>query len=395
MPRDLEDEIFGGGESDLSDFDQDENRPAEIHERLGEEGEEEEEDRRDQDYDGGSMNDGAPIREGSQPGGGYPKFRKDRNHRPSEESSAARKKPQNRNKRPDPNDNNLPADFGAEEEVTIDPEEQRRQNLYQQIDEAAGKNKKGKRRKRKGGDEDLEMMADEEVSRLRTRMLKAVDEDNQANEERRPATSKLMLLPIVKSTMQKSHLETAILDNGVLEAVKKWLEPLPDRSLPAINIQRPLLDLLTKMTIDTQSLKASELDQANGGQASHRMDATYSSPIDIATIQGYIPAGSGMPRATRPTGAVGGRNSQRARIPETVQQVFQVSAQSQLDNPSDNQSGSQNPAMRNSTQKLPLRKLENGLGNFKRLRNLNVWVNILSLSPTLPHRKRGEYCNKS
>ncbi|KAH9441292.1 hypothetical protein MJO28_015731 [Puccinia striiformis f. sp. tritici] len=372
MPRDLEDEIFGGGESDLSDFDQDENRPAEIHERLGEEGEEEEEDRRDQDYDGGSMNDGAPIREGSQPGGGYPKFRKDRNHRPSEESSAARKKPQNRNKRPDPNDNNLPADFGAEEEVTIDPEEQRRQNLYQQIDEAAGKNKKGKRRKRKGGDEDLEMMADEEVSRLRTRMLKAVDEDNQANEERRPATSKLMLLPIVKSTMQKSHLETAILDNGVLEAVKKWLEPLPDRSLPAINIQRPLLDLLTKMTIDTQSLKASELGKIvlfyskcprvdpEIKRMADKLVTEWMRPIlhrsTSRRSQGYIPAGSGMPRATRPTGAVGGRNSQRARIPETVQQVFQVSAQSQLDNPSDNQSGSQNPAMRNSTQKATAKK---------------------------------------
>lgn len=47
------------------------------------------------------------------------------------------------------------------------------------------------------------MMADEEVSRLRARMLNAVEMDNQANEERRPATEKLMLLPIVTSTMRK------------------------------------------------------------------------------------------------------------------------------------------------------------------------------------------------
>lgn len=30
----------------------------------------------------------------------------------------------------------------------------------------------------------------------------------------------------------------------MLEAVKRWLEPLPDKSLPALNIQRPLFNLL-------------------------------------------------------------------------------------------------------------------------------------------------------
>jgi transcription factor SPN1 len=79
----------------------------------------------------------------------------------------------------------------------------RRLELYQQIDEAAGKGKKGKRRRRKGGDEDLDMMADEEVTRLRRKMMDAVEADCQANEERRPATAKLMLLPLVKATMQK------------------------------------------------------------------------------------------------------------------------------------------------------------------------------------------------
>ncbi|KAG0144497.1 hypothetical protein CROQUDRAFT_13025, partial [Cronartium quercuum f. sp. fusiforme G11] len=56
-----------------------------------------------------------------------------------------------------------------------------------------------------------------------------------------------------------SHLETATLDNGLLEAVKKWLEPLPDHLLPDFHIQCSLLQLLTKMSIDTQSLKSSEL----------------------------------------------------------------------------------------------------------------------------------------
>lgn len=79
----------------------------------------------------------------------------------------------------------------------------RRKDLYDRIDEAAGKNKRGKKRRRKGGDEDLEMLADEEVSELRSRMLNAVHMDQEANEEKRPATAKMMLLPLVTATMQK------------------------------------------------------------------------------------------------------------------------------------------------------------------------------------------------
>ncbi|EFP85355.2 uncharacterized protein PGTG_11524 [Puccinia graminis f. sp. tritici CRL 75-36-700-3] len=355
MPRDLEDEIFGG-ESDLSDFDQDERPTEDVQENLAEEGRQHEED------DGGLSHDPAP-REGSHT---YPKFRKDTTQRSSEQSSAPKKKNQQRNKRPDSADNGVPPDDG-EAEVVIDPEEQRRQELYQRIDEAAGKNKKGKRRRRKGGDEDLEMMADEEVSRLRTEMLSAADTDIQANEERRPATGKLMLLPKVKSTIQKSHLETAILDNGVLEAVKKWLEPLPDRSLPALNIQRELLELLSKMSIDTQSLKSSELGKIvlfytkcprvdpTIKRMADQLVTRWIKPILRRSARSREPIPMTAPRPVRPpTG--GAPNSQRARIPETVHQVFHNPARSQLDSTTDGPGGSQNPAMRNSTQKATAKK---------------------------------------
>lgn len=45
----------------------------------------------------------------------------------------------------------------------------------------------------------------------------------------------------------------------MLEGVRRWLEPLPDRSLPALNIQTFLFEQLTKMYIDTNSLKESGL----------------------------------------------------------------------------------------------------------------------------------------
>jgi transcription factor SPN1 len=49
------------------------------------------------------------------------------------------------------------------------------------------------------------------------------------------------------------------LDNNLLEAVRMWLEPLPDRSLPSLNIQKAMFPLLERMYIDSTSLKMSGL----------------------------------------------------------------------------------------------------------------------------------------
>ncbi|PLW40360.1 hypothetical protein PCASD_07284 [Puccinia coronata f. sp. avenae] len=370
MPRDLEDEIFGG-ESDLSDFGGDE-RPAAEGQQASLAGDDEQ----DGDYDGELPTD-ALRRETSQ---SFPKFKKDTRPRPSEESSAQGKHSHHRQKQSGPT--NSGQDGGDEAEVTMNPDERRRLELYQQIDEAAGKGKKGKRRRRKGGDEDLDMMADEEVTRLRRKMMDAVEADCQANEERRPATAKLMLLPLVKATMQKSHLETAIIENGVLEAVKKWLEPLPDRSLPALNIQTELLDQLKQMSIDTQSLKSNELGKIVlfytkcprvGPKAKRMADelvTKWMRPI-LRRSASHRPRDTlTVPRPVRPQGLGGSSSSQRARIPEPVQHVFQVPARSQLDTSADAPSGSQNPAMRNSTQKATAKKTREWARKLQEARKL-------------------------
>ncbi|WAQ86594.1 hypothetical protein PtA15_7A320 [Puccinia triticina] len=96
-------------------------------------------------------------------------------------------------------------------------------------------------------------------------MLNEVEKHNQESEERRQATEKLMMLPIVTSVMRKYsafphyHSKTsasllsshppAILNNGVLEAVKKCIKPPPDLGVPALNIQHELLKLLEKVSL--------------------------------------------------------------------------------------------------------------------------------------------------
>jgi len=102
--------------------------------------------------------------------------------------------------------------------------------------------------------------ADEEVSRLREAMLGAAADDEQANREKLPATNKLKLLPQVLEVLRKQSLSQSIIDNNLLEGVRRWLEPLPDRSLPALNIQRDFFPILKKMEfIDGAVLKESGL----------------------------------------------------------------------------------------------------------------------------------------
>jgi len=90
-------------------------------------------------------------------------------------------------------------------------------------------------------------------------MIAAADEDMNSNKERLPATSKLRMLPQVMDILQKSGMSKSILDNNLLEGVRRWLEPLPDKSLPALNIQNAFFETLSKMYIDTNSLKDSGL----------------------------------------------------------------------------------------------------------------------------------------
>lgn len=52
-------------------------------------------------------------------------------------------------------------------------------------------------------------------------------------------------------------MQDSILDNGLLEAIRLWLEPLPDRSLPSLDIQSEMLDVLDKLPIIGDHLRES------------------------------------------------------------------------------------------------------------------------------------------
>lgn len=137
----------------------------------------------------------------------------------------------------------------------------RRALVDAQIDAALKSGKKKLKRRRKEGEEDLDPQADAEVADLRSAMMNAAEDDMMANDERKPALAKLRMLPRVVDGLQKQYWQQSIFDSNLLEAVRRFLEPLPDKSLPALNIQRELFKALEKLSpsIDTISLKMSGL----------------------------------------------------------------------------------------------------------------------------------------
>ncbi|TCD64903.1 Transcription factor iws1 [Steccherinum ochraceum] len=231
---DLEREVFGNSDSELSDLDDapvQRQRPSRDSPAV------------EQESSGGESEDDY-VQE-KRPG--KPKRRSRRG------DEAGGRKAQKKRKRKQP------------EEIDWDsmpPEQAAKMKLDMQI-EAILKPKKASRpkRKKKDADEDvLDRAADEEVSRLRETMLAAAADDEQANRDKLPATSKLRHLAQVLEVLRKTALAQSIIDNNLLEGVRRWLEPLPDRSLPALDIQKEFFPILRKMEfIDTNVLKESRL----------------------------------------------------------------------------------------------------------------------------------------
>ncbi|KAK1826893.1 transcription factor iws-1 [Podospora conica] len=144
-----------------------------------------------------------------------------------------------------------------ENEENLTPEERKRRALDRAIDEAV---KGGKtKRRRKKDDIDLEDEIDGQIANLKVAMEKACEHDNEAREKGQAAVEKLKLLPQVTALLNRSAIQDSVLDpeTNFLQAVKYFLEPLNDGSLPAYNIQRDIFTALAKLPINKDTLLSS------------------------------------------------------------------------------------------------------------------------------------------
>ncbi|MCJ8744725.1 hypothetical protein PDJAM_G00121910 [Pangasius djambal] len=108
---------------------------------------------------------------------------------------------------------------------------------------AKRKAQSGKRRRHRDGGTFISD-ADDVVSAMITKMNEAAEEDRTLNSQKKPALKKLMLLPTVVMHLKKQDLKETFIDSGVMTAIKEWISPLPDKSLPALKIREELLKIL-------------------------------------------------------------------------------------------------------------------------------------------------------
>ncbi|XP_029700070.1 protein IWS1 homolog isoform X3 [Takifugu rubripes] len=105
--------------------------------------------------------------------------------------------------------------------------------------------------------------ADDVVSAMITKMNEAAEEDRELNSHKKPALKKLTLLPQVVMHLKKQDLKESFIDSGVMSAIKEWISPLPDKSLPALRIREELLRILMELpSVSQETLKHSGIGRA-------------------------------------------------------------------------------------------------------------------------------------
>lgn len=58
----------------------------------------------------------------------------------------------------------------------------------------------------------------------------------------------IVILPAYIVCVFRQDLKETFIDSGVMSAIKEWIGPLPDKSLPALKIREDLLKILQEVS---------------------------------------------------------------------------------------------------------------------------------------------------
>ncbi|XP_031428986.1 protein IWS1 homolog isoform X3 [Clupea harengus] len=127
--------------------------------------------------------------------------------------------------------------------------------------------------------------ADDVVSAMITKMTEAAEEDRTLNSQKKPALKKLTLLPTVVMHLKKQDLKETFIDSGVMSAIKEWIGPLPDKSLPALKIRQELLKILQELpSVSQETLKHSGIGRAVMFLYKHPKESRFNKNLALKLI---------------------------------------------------------------------------------------------------------------
>lgn len=90
-------------------------------------------------------------------------------------------------------------------------------------------------------------------------MEEASEKDRDLNSEGKPALHKLLLIDEVYNKLLNKKVHEELLDVGLLSALRKWLEPLPDNSLPDEETKKKVLGILLHLEPSKEHLVESRI----------------------------------------------------------------------------------------------------------------------------------------
>ncbi|KAJ6808946.1 protein IWS1-like protein 1-like [Iris pallida] len=149
--------------------------------------------------------------------------------------------------------------FGSDNEGSIGHHPQAEEG---EEDDEVSKGFKGGKKKKKNEKSPAELALI--VEHLMAELEVTAEEDAELNRQSKPAINKLKKLPLLIDVLSKKKLQQEFLDHGVLTLLKNWLEPLPDGSLPNMNIRTAILQILADFPIDLEQFDRREQLKKSG-----------------------------------------------------------------------------------------------------------------------------------